>query len=361
MKFNPTRLSVARQRRLLNKKGFADLVGVSAHTVTRWESGMTLPSDQTVQDFSNVLKFPVGFFFGSNLEVPESGLVSFRSQKAMTAGIRDAALAAGAIGFLISDWVEKQFDLPDVDLRDLSLYEPEAAAVALRQEWGLGEQPIKNMVHLLESKGVRVLSLAENSKRVNAFSLWRDDKPYVFLNTMKTAENSRFDTAHELGHLVLHQDGMTTGRKAEDEANQFASAFLMPKADLLAQGVRNVYSLGQLIELKKRWKVSVAALNYRIHKLGFTSPWKYRDFCIQLSTLYRNSEPDGIEREKSVVWQKVMTFLWSEKVTQFDIAKDLDLPESEVNALIFGILYDGSRSRPQTRQALSLVKSDASG
>lgn len=357
MKFNPTRLSIARQRRLLNKKGFADLVGVTAHTISRCELGVTVPTDETIREFARVLDFPIGFFFGPDIDVPDSNLVSFRSQKAMTARERDAALAAGAIGFLISDWIEQKFELPRIHVPDLNLFEPEAAAVTLRQEWSLGEQPITNMVHLLESKGVRVFSLAENSKRVNAFSLWRDERPYIFLNTMKTAENSRFDTAHELGHLILHQDGNTTGRKAEDEANQFASAFLMPKADLLAQGLRNIYSINQLILAKKRWRVSVAALNFRTHKLGFTSEWKYRDFCIQISTRFRGSEPEGIDREKSVVWQKVMKTLWSEKLTQFDIARELHLPESEVNTLIFGILYSGSNSKPLERQPLSLVKS----
>lgn len=358
MRFNATRLAIARQRRLLNKKQLADMVGVSAHTISRCELGATIPTDGHIQDFARILDFPIEFFFDDDIEIPDHKLVSFRSQRAMTASERDAALAAGAIGFLISDWVENKFDLPEAQVPDLNLLEPEAAAVTLRQEWSLGEQPITNMVHLLESKGVRVFSLAENSKRVNAFSLWRVDRPYVYLNTMKTAENSRFDAAHELGHLVLHQDGNTTGRKAEDEANQFASAFLMPKADLLAQKLRHISSIEQLIFFKKRWKVSVAALNYRTHKLKFSSDWKYRDVCIQITTRFRDSEPEGIEREKSIIWQKVMKTLWSEKVTQLDIARDLHIPELEVNTLIFGILYSAPNPNPGEKRPLSLIKND---
>ena len=85
------------------------------------------------------------------------------------------------------------------------------------------------MIKLLESKGVRVFSLAENTKNVDAFSCWRNDVPYIFLNTFKSADRSRLDAAHELAHLVLHRHGgPRQGREAEIEANSFASSFLMP-------------------------------------------------------------------------------------------------------------------------------------
>jgi Zn-dependent peptidase ImmA (M78 family)/DNA-binding XRE family transcriptional regulator len=355
MAFNPQRLSIARKRRLLNQKALAEKINVEAHTVSRWEKGSSAPADENIIQFAKAVDFPREFFEGPDLEMPSADLVSFRSQKAMTAAVRDAALSAGAIGFLLSDWVEERFDLPVWDVPDLHLYEPDMAARILRQEWSLGERPISNIMHLLESKGVRILSLAENSKRVNAFSLWRAEKPYVLLNTMKSAESSRYDAAHELGHLVLHQDGKTTGREAEDQANRFAAAFLMPRADVLAVLPRVNY-LAQVVEAKKRWKVSVAALNYRLHKLGITSDWKYRDFCIQIAEKkYNVSEPFEMERERSVVWQKVMKSLWVERTTQKDIATQLNLPESEVTTLIYGILHTGNGNRPETGKPLSLV------
>lgn len=357
MPFNPQRLNIARKRRLLNQKGFAERVGVAAHTISRCEQGLHVPTDENIRAFAGVLEFPVAFFGGPDLDIPSADLVSFRSQSAMTAATRDAALAAGAIGFLVSDWVEERFELLVARLPDLHLFEPETAARTLREEWGLGEKPVSNMVHLLESKGVRVLSLAENSKRVNAFSLWRGEKPYVFLNTMKSAESSRYDAAHELGHLTLHQDGKTTGRQAEDQANQFAAAFLMPRSDVLAV-IPRVNYLSQIIEAKKRWKVSVAALTYRLHKLKIISDWKYRDFCIQIvREQYHINEPHEIERERSVVWQKVMTTLWAEKTTQRDIAAALNLPETEVNTLIYGILHSGGNQRPEGGRSLAIVNS----
>ncbi len=210
------------------------------------------------------------------------------------------------------------------------------------------------MIHLLESKGVRVFSLAENSLKVNAFSLWRSEKPYMFLNTVKSAESSRFDAAHELGHLVLHQDGKATGRIAEEQANRFASSFLMPSADILAE-IPYVESLSQMIQKKLRWKVSLAALNYRLRKLELTSEWQNRHFCIQIAREgFSKNEPNPIERETSVVWQKVLQSLWAERVTRREIAKALALPEAELDSLIFGILGNGA-PRPDSTPKLSVV------
>jgi Zn-dependent peptidase ImmA (M78 family)/DNA-binding XRE family transcriptional regulator len=303
MEFNPARLSIARKRRLLNKKGFAEIAGVAQHTVVRCEKGETKPTPEHVASFARALQFPVEFFYGDDAEEPQCA--SFRSQTSMSAAIRDASLAAGAIGFFVSDWVEKRFQLPAIQVPDLNLYDPEHAARVLREEWMLGEKPVSNMIHLLESKGVRVFSLAENTVKVNAYSLWRKGKPYVFLNTFKSAESSRLDAAHELAHLALHQDGGSIGREAEDQANVFAAAFLMPRADVLAT-LPHINYLSEIVKAKSRWRVSVAALNYRIHKLGLISDWRYRDFCIEIATSgYNKNEPFPIEREKSVVWQKV--------------------------------------------------------
>lgn len=334
MIFNPSRLSLARKRRMLNKKQLADAIQVAPMTITRWEKRESAPTAENLTACARALEFPSAFFYGPDLDEPNIESTSFRSQKAMTAAMRDAAHAAGAIAFLIVDWIEQRFDLPEVKLPDLHLFGPEEAARALRQEWALGEKPISNMIQLLESKGVRVFSLAQNTARLNAYAHWRNEKPYVFLNTFMSAERSRFDAAHELAHLVLHQDGAVKGRAAEDQAQAFASAFLMPRSAVLSVLPRVTY-IDQLVREKARWKVSVAALNHRVHKLGITSEWKHRDLCIEIMTRkYHRNEPNSIDREKSVLWEKVLKALWTEQITPSDIASQLHIPASELGDLL---------------------------
>jgi Zn-dependent peptidase ImmA (M78 family) len=97
-------------------------------------------------------------------------------------------------------------------------------------------KPIGNLIGLLETHGVRVFSLSENTAAVDAFSFWRDQKPYISLNNFKTAERSIFDAAHELGHLVMHRHGgPRPSRSAAREANRIRGCVSMPENDVTAR------------------------------------------------------------------------------------------------------------------------------
>jgi Zn-dependent peptidase ImmA (M78 family)/transcriptional regulator with XRE-family HTH domain len=337
--FNPKRLSLARKRRGLTGKGLAERAKVVAMTVSRAESGETIPDDETISHFATALSYPRNFFFADDPDEIDTAAISFRSLTKMSARERDASIAAGALGLELNAWVEKEFDLPKPNLIDLS-YETdmEAAARALRQHWGLGEKPLGNVLGLLESNGVRVFSLAEDTASVDAFSFWRDQTPYVFLNTFKSAEHSIFDSVHELCHLCCHRHaGTERSRFAEREAQAFASAFLMPAADVRSRMARFI-TVETVLAAKKRWRVSAMAMAYRLHTLGLLTEWRYKSACIELGRRgYRTGEPVGIDRETSTVWKKILAQLWTEKMTKNEIAKKLNLPQDEVESLIWGL------------------------
>lgn len=355
MTFHAERLRIARQRRKLSGKALAELSGTTAVTISKIENGHQ-PEDETVARIAGALDYPREFFFKGSVDVLDADTVSFRSLKKMSSAERDASLAAGALGIAIYDWIESKFNLPAPDLIDLSKERenPETAARLLRQHWGLGERPIGNILKLIESRGVRVLSLSENTVNVDAYSFWRNERPYIFLNQEKSAERSIFDSAHELAHLVLHHHaGAKTDKNAETQADQFASAFLMPSGDVM-NAASHVYSVRQIISLKGRWKVSAMALAYRMHKLKLLSEWSYRNVCIDLGKLgYRSGEPEGVERETSIVMAKVLSAMWTRKLTKDDISKDLGIPIEEIESLIFR-LTGPVLSPPKTPQ-LSVV------
>jgi Zn-dependent peptidase ImmA (M78 family)/DNA-binding XRE family transcriptional regulator len=356
--FNASRLAVARKRRHLSKKELANESGVSALTITRLENRDTVdPERETVQAIASALAFPIEFLYLDDCEELDTDSVSFRSLSSLTARQRDAALSAGAIGFEVHEWVAARFDLPEVNLLDLRDEEPRAAAEALRSHWGLGARPVEAMVKLLESKGVRVFTLAEQHKNVDAFSCWNKGVPFVFLNTFKSAERSRFDASHELAHLCLHKHAGPRGRDLERDADAFASAFLIHRGDLISSLPR-VTSLEQLVVAKKRWGVSVAALTRAAFEARLISDWHYRDLCKQMSMLgYRSKEPSGREQEKSTLWRLVFAELWRDGITRDTIAKELHLPLSEIEALVGSLVVQENLavSNRQTKHALRIV------
>ena len=339
MAFSAIRLAVARKRRQFTKKALAANAGISQVHLTRIEGGETTePERETVESLARALAYPVDFFYLADcVELPTEA-ASFRSLSSITSRQRDAALASGAIAFDLDYWVAVRFDLPTPDLLDLRDEEPTAAAAALRSYWSIGSKPIQHLSKLLEAKGVRVFSLAEGNKSVDAFSCWNGSTPYMFLNTFKSAERSRFDAAHELGHLVMHRHG--AGRDAEREADQFAAAFLIPRGDLIGQLPR-VWSLQQLVEAKERWGVSVAALARNVFEAGLVSDWTYRELCRQISIRgYRTSEPNARPREESVLWRKVFESLWRDRQSKEHVARELCIPIDEIQALIGGLYGD---------------------
>lgn len=334
--FNGSRLTLARKRRQFTKKELAVKAGLTALTLTRLEAGETPePGSDTVRALAHALNYPTEFFYLSDSEALSTEAVSFRSLSSLTARQRDAALAAGDLAFELHAWVADRFELPAVQLLDLRDEDPIAAAEALRSHWGIGTKPIGHMIKLLESKGVRVFSLAEQHKHVDAFSCWRGNVPYVFLNTFKSAERSRFDAAHELAHLVLHIHGITNGgRDVEREADTFASAFLINRGDLIGH-LGRINALSQLVSAKKRWGVSVAALARTAFESGLISDWHYRDLCKQMSCLgYRTNEPQGLDREKSVLWKMIFDELWKDGIRKDRIAAELHMPLDELESLV---------------------------
>ncbi|WP_262047301.1 XRE family transcriptional regulator [Bradyrhizobium sp. Bra78] len=349
---NPERVELVRLRLGLTRIGFAQALGIDRKTLQRFEDGSDF-SEAVLDRLCRLSGYPEDFFLKRSLEYPNRDGVSFRSLRSLTAGARDAALAAGALAFELDDWICDRFELPAHSLPQVNNASPGEAAAAVRSFWGIGERPISNMINLLEARGVRVFSLAEETRHLDAYSFWRNEKPYVFLNTAKTAEHSRFDAAHELGHLVMHRHTGSGHKSAEDEANAFASAFLMPPADLLAH-VPRVRCLDDLIVGKKRWRVSVAALNYALHKIGVISDWHYRSYYIELNKLGRHIEPNGIEPESSQVWAKVLTALWRDGITLRHISAELSIPDRELSSLLFGIAAPASS--PVNSRELRVVK-----
>ncbi|WDT55778.1 helix-turn-helix domain-containing protein [Streptomyces sp. G7(2002)] len=361
--FTPERLVLARKRRRMTLAALAREAGVSAQSLTAFENHRKVPSKETLSSLASALNFPVPFFQAPPAPEMQPGAVSFRAPSKMSAVERDSALTSGAIAATLNAWLEQRFKLPLPNVPTYPHLSPEEAAEQLRANWGLGEAPVSNVVHLLEANGVRVFSLAPDCLEADAFSTTRDGTPYIFLNTRKTGERGRFDAAHELGHLTLHSDYRTPqGRDAEPQANAFASAFLMPRAGILAQELHNA-SVDRILSAKGRWGVSAMALTYRLRALELLSEWRYQQTMKQLGQRgYRTSEPgSSMVRESSQLLAKVFEALRIRDMSAADVASQMNIPLEDLNHYVFGLVPTtvqggGRRAAQSAKPKLQLVR-----
>lgn len=353
-----SRLELARKRRGLTKKDLAHSLDVTDRTVSNWYSQLDIDMKH-LEKISEVLKFPKEFFLETtDLSLPNTETVSFRALSKISSRKRDIALSQTVIAEIINQWLDSKFDLPmpvipdlhelrnnstigsgtelDEEHSDLCLTYAQTCAEVVRKAWGLGEKPISNMISLLESKGIRTFSLSDEAQKVDACCQWINDRPFIFLNIAKSSERCRFDAAHELGHLVMHRHGIIEGRQMEQEANAFASAFLMPKKSIRADPI-STPNLKTIIAKKKYWKVSAAALTYRYRQLNLITDWNAISIYKQLSELGRTIEPEPIAHERSLLLFKVMNLLKDEGLRPIDIADELKLSFEDFNGLTFGI------------------------
>jgi len=208
---------------------------------------------------------------------------------------------------------------------EYSLSEIEDIATRVRRHWGLGDGPIANVIALFETHGIIVTRFELGSDEIDAFSCWIKRRPYVLLGSeKKRCCRSRYDAAHELGHLLLHRhigqedlEDKSIRDQLESEANFFAGAFLLPRHAML----REFYStrMSHLEGLKARWRVSMQAIAHRCKDIGIIDEHQYILFRKQISfRRWQKNEPldDTIPLEQTEWLLKCWKFLTDKKIVR---------------------------------------------
>jgi Zn-dependent peptidase ImmA (M78 family)/DNA-binding XRE family transcriptional regulator len=272
LKFEPARLRLARELKEWSQTQLAGKVSVTAAALGQYESGTTRPSAEVVAELSGALDVPTMFFA---LPVVDTHDGFFRSTRRTPVAHRRHARALAHIARDLAAFETAEDVLPPVFIPqlpppalDAEQEEIEARAQDLRDAWGVARGPVPNVVNLLENNGIVVLRLPLETADVDAFSLPFPDRPVVVLGSDKNDRaRSRFDGAHELGHLALHGDRVWGMKEVEKQAHEFAAAFLMPAQDIYEELPQRV-DWNKLFDLKRRWQVSLAALLMRAKTLG---------------------------------------------------------------------------------------------
>jgi Zn-dependent peptidase ImmA (M78 family)/DNA-binding transcriptional regulator YiaG len=276
--FEPERLRLARELREWSQAELAARLGVTPAAVSQFETGVTRPGMDALDRMISALRVPAGFF---SLPVTETHDGFFRSLRRTSVSHRrraralahiahDLAVTAGAPGL----W---PISLPQIPVTGLQAprRELEEAARHVRRAFGMPGGPVPNVAEVLERHGLLLIRLPLDTADVDAFSLPFRDRPVVVLGTDKNDRaRSRFDGAHELGHLVVHGDQIWGVKEVENQAHAFAAAFLMPAEDIHDELPERA-DWPVLFQLKQKWQVSLAALLMRARTLGRMSENNY--------------------------------------------------------------------------------------
>lgn len=208
--------------------------------------------------------------------------------------------------------IETQNRLERVDVSEYG--DPAHVARALRARWCLTSGPIPNVVDVVESLGVVMVVRSLGTRTQDAVSTWphhASHPPLMLINPGLSPDRQRFTIAHELGHLVMH---MFLAENQENEANQFASEFLTPAAEI-EQDLRGLTAgdFQRLMTLKSHWKVSIGMLIQRAKDLGCISDRQFKEFRVRLSRMgWHSSEPVDLPTEAPSVVQRAITIHRSE-------------------------------------------------
>ena len=282
----------------------ASKVGVKKQAISQFENNLAKPKPETEFAIVGVLRFPRTYFHqkSENIAVNNTFFRALSSTNALDKKTQEikTKLVVQAYNFLC-----EYLDMPILNLPNLDSFKGDidTQAMSLRAYWNIGEKPITNMVELIERNGIIVSAFDVDSDKIDAFTQVHNISTYpqycvVLGNNKKSAVRRNFDIAHELGHIILHSNienleelSLEQQKELENEANQFASAFLMPK-NAFYNDLIKANELKSYIELKKKWHVSIAAMLIRAKTLERINVKEYQSLMKSMSyRKWRTQEP----------------------------------------------------------------------
>lgn len=378
MNFNGERLRKARIYRNMTISELAEKISVSKQAVSQYEKELITPKPDVLFKLVSVLEFPMAFFTEKddvNTKVENTFFRALSSARTLDLNTQEVKteVIVRIYNFLNGYLNFPELDLPNTDQIETS--EIEEVAGMVRSYWGLSEEPVINMVSLLEKKGIIVSSLPTETQKIDAFTQihtinGRQQFCVVLGNDKQSMVRRNFDAAHELGHIILHNKLINIKdlsneefKKIESEANQFAASFLMPKNAFFADLI-NATNLDAYLLLKKKWKVSIAAMVMRAKQLGRINSTQYQNLMKQISyRKWRKGEPydDIWEVQRPQLFKKSIKILKENNVLSgHQLIAELSKDKYSINAREVEILLDleeGTLVESKSKNDLGLVLS----
>lgn len=295
--FNGDKLKQLRLLYGMTRKELATRLDITEQAVWQFEKNETSPKTSVKLKMTNLFGVRSDYFSqvtsNSNFDMTS---VAFRNEAENTRKATDIQEAyLNALDSLVV-YLESMVTIPNQKIIELvgTLSQKEQDNANLEKIALFAKEFLEisddnsDLLYQLEKSGIYIFerNMANNE---DAYSIWSNtNRPFIILGIGKTAVRRNFDLAHELGHLLLHRniDFSSLSKdeflEKESEANNFASYFLLPKEEFCRDMTnlvgKRVSNPDNYIDLKRKYSVSIQALEYRAFKLGLISPSQHGYF-----------------------------------------------------------------------------------
>lgn len=298
-----TRLRDTRQALGLTQAEVARRLGVHRPTVSEMEAGRRAVTSEELYRLARLYEVPVSTLLGASAE-DEVERILFRKD-----GIAEPAARAAVRRFVRRCRVEQELETllqahrpaathPGYRFRYPSgvrraVLEGEGLAERERRRLGLGVEPLRNPLEVLERQGVRIGPLEGVADEGLDGVYFEVDGlgPCIGINQSRdlwTGFRVAFTVAHEYAHWLLddtdaerYRPGRFTKDLKEVRANAFAAAFLMPRESVMrylgnaglleTDGRVRGLTPTDIVRAMDHFGVSRHALLYRLKNLGLVA------------------------------------------------------------------------------------------
>lgn len=356
MKNFPERLKNARKMKGLSLQELAEAIEnkYSKQSINRMELGEVLPNSALLLDLARVLEISPDYFVKE--ELVELGPVDFR--KLTRLRVKDQEVVKGkTIEYLdryleLEDFMMAKKPMPfsPGEAKIMNPDDIELAAIRIREILKIGNDPIYNIVELLEENGIKVFSIESESAFSGMSTVLKNGEGIIVFNDPEKAiplVRKRFTLLHELGHLFLDLRSYPE-KEQERMCDQFAGAVLLPKEKILSilGAKRNVILDEELKMIKRYYGISLPAIVYRAKILGIVTESYLKYYMIRYNkSQLKMKEFNGYNGEEKssrflqlllrAVTNEVISISKAASLANMRLAEFratyLDIPEDEIS------------------------------
>lgn len=331
-----------RYYRLKNSMSKAELAkqsGLTPMAITNYENGTRNPSMEVLKRLATVLGVKISDFLAVRNENIVFSHGEFRKVSTLPQAKQDY------VREVVEEYFGRFYTAVELLGGEVLPEPPECHALpitgdievdarSMRCHLGIAEEgPIKDLITILENKGILVYICEIESSKFSGMNGLVNDRPYMIVNGSMTPERNRSTIAHELAHLFFDWPDDMDEKEIEDTATAISGAFLFPKADAIRElGVHRGRVTKDMTLVCREYGISMLLLVMRAKLIGIITKEAYKSFYIQASKIgWRTNEPSRIEKERPELFEQLVFRAVSEgEISIQRGAELLQMPYAEV-------------------------------